>query len=101
MAEIVIYVSALVRPEHKEKFENTLRDIVVRARQVNGCLKYQWLINPDDDGNYMIYGEFDTEESFLMYKKSDVVLNIGKHLLPLIKEKPTFKHFKTQLFEQG
>ena len=101
MAEIVIYVSALVHSEHKEKFETTLRDIVVRARQVNGCLKYQWFINPDDDGNYIIYGEFDTEESFLMYKKSDVVLNIGKHLLPLIKEKPTFKHFKTQLFEQG
>jgi len=98
---IVIYVSVIVSSETKEKFTTNLMDIVSGARQIKGCLKYQWFINPDDNNNYIIYGEFDTEENFSRYKKSDVVSNIGKLLLPLLKEKPNFKHFRTRLFEQG
>lgn len=98
---IVIYVSVNVSPETTEKFVANLTNIVSSARRVEGCLKYQWFINPDDNSNYIIYGEFDTEENFLLYKKSEVVSNIGKLLLPLLNRKPNFKHFRTQTFEQG
>lgn len=99
--DIVIYVSATVLPENKEIFETTLTDIVSNARQVIGCLKYQWFVNPDDNNNYIIYGEFDSQENFALYRKSEVVSMIGKHLLPLLKDKPSFKHFRTETFEQG
>lgn len=98
---IVIYVSVNVLPAKKGIFVSNLIDIVSSARLVEGCLKYQWFINPDDNSNYVIYGEFDTEENFLHYKSSEVVSNIGKLLLPLLTEKPNFKHFRTQTFEQS
>jgi quinol monooxygenase YgiN len=98
---IGIYVSVTVLSETKEKFMTNLVDIVYMARRIKGCLRYQWFINPDDSNNYIIFGEFDTEENFSLYRKSDVVQNIGKVLLPLLKEKPNFKHFRTQLFEKG
>ncbi len=98
---IVIYVSVNVLPGTKEKFVANLIDIVSSARQVEGCLKYQWFINPNDISNYIIYGEFDTEKNFLLYKKSEVVSKIGKLLLPLLNGKPNFKHFRTQTFEQS
>ncbi len=98
---IVIYVSVIALPENKEKFEINLRHIVNTAKQVKGCLKYQWFINPEDSSNYIIYGEFDTKENFAFYRKSEVVQMIGKQLIPLLKGKPSFRHFQAKIFEEG
>ena len=101
MAGIIIYVSATVLPGNKKIFETTLTDIVSKARQAPGCLKYQWFVNPDNNSNYIIYGEFDSKENFALYQKSEVVSMIGKQLIPLLKDKPSFKHFLAENFEQG
>jgi quinol monooxygenase YgiN len=97
---IAIYVSVVVPPENKGKFETNLKHVIDAAKDVKGCLKYQWLINPDDKSNYIIYGEFDTQKNFALYRKSQVVEMIGKQLLPLLKDKPRFKHFQAETFEE-
>lgn len=98
---IIIYVSVTVQPENKQKFESNLSHIVNMAKQTQGCLKYQWFLNPENNDNYVIYGEFDSDDSFVLYRKSEVVQMIGKELLPLLQDKPSFKHFRAQVFEEG
>jgi quinol monooxygenase YgiN len=98
---IILYVSAKTTYENRGLFQERLSSIVTLAKSSLGCLKYEWFQDHADNNHFVIYGEFDTEENFKLYKQSDVVSNIGKLLLPLLKEKPSFKHFKGQVFEQG
>lgn len=98
---VIIYVSVEIQSENRGAFEVNLNQVMNSARQHRGCLKYQWFINPDNNCNYVIYGEFDTNDSFVLYRKSDIIPMIGKQLLPLIKGKPSFKHFHTEIFEEG
>jgi quinol monooxygenase YgiN len=94
-------VSVQVLPENKAKIETVLTGIVTRARQLKGCLKYQWFVNPEDIYNYIAFAEFDSEENFALYRKSEIISMIGKQIVPLLKQKPAFKHFRTEIFEQG
>lgn len=98
---VAIYVSVVVLQGDKGEFEINLKQVMNAAKAVKGCLKYQWFINPDDNSNYIIYGEFDSQENFALYRKSGVVQMIGKQLLPLLKDKPRFKHFHAETFEEG
>ncbi len=76
-------------------------NIVSLAKQEKGCLKYQWFVNPDNENNFIIYGEFDTKENFLLYRKSEIIQMIGQQLLPLVNGRPSFKHIRGEIFEDG
>lgn len=98
---IIIYVSVRIGPEIKGRFLTILRDIVLNAREEPGCLKYDWYCNPEDNENFIIHGEFDNETNFRLYKKSEVVEYIQRLLIPLLKEKPRYRHYRARVFEQG
>ena len=98
---IIIYVSVSTPPENTSEFEDRLRRVVDAAKNVEGCLRYEWFKNPDSSNQFTIYGEFDSEENFALYKQSNVVEMIGRQLLPLTMSKPTYKHFRAEVFEQG
>ncbi len=98
---VILFVDCIVLRENKNQFLKNLRNIVSSAKNEKGCLKYKWFVNPDNDNNFIIYGEFDTEENFLLYGKSEIVQMIGTQLLPLINGKPSFKHIRGEVFEEG
>ena len=96
---VVIYVSVKTNEAIVTKFEDTLRLIVADARNVSGCLKYEWFRRPDASNHFVIYGEFESEEDFAAYHQSPVVERIESELIPMLIEPPSFKHFRATLME--
>jgi quinol monooxygenase YgiN len=96
---ILIHVSVKTKEDSITGFEHTLRDVVAGARQIAGCVKYEWYHAPDSHQGYVIYGEFDSKEHFETYLNSAVAQRIGAELMPLLAAKPEFKHYQATLLE--
>lgn len=98
---VITYVSVSVAPENAAAFETNIRQITEAAMQLPGCLTSEWYRHPTQENHYTMYGEFASEEAFIHYRKSPVVEMIGHLLLPILLEKPRFKHFRAEVFEEG
>lgn len=95
----IIYASLTVQPENAAKFKEILWKMSDEAEKLPGCLKYDWFNCPDDENIFVIYAEFDAENSYLFYKKSNVLKLINRDLFPLLYGEPVFKHFRASIIE--
>src|SRR5262245_11771790 len=98
---VVIQVSATAKVESGARFEEVLRQVVGDGRASAGCVRYEWFPVPDAERQVFVYGEFASEESFAEYRRGPVVKKIGEQLLPLLEARPSFKHFRATIMEQG
>lgn len=98
---VVIQVSVKAKAESVERFEQVLREVVAEARTGPGCCRYEWYRSPDAEREVFIYGEFESEDVFAEYRKGPVVKRIGEQLIPLLERRPSFKHFRATVLEQG
>lgn len=98
---VIIIVKALVRQENISLFEERLVSVSNAALQLEGCNMYEWYKDPQEEGSYTIFGEFQSLNHFRAYKKSPVVEMIVNQVIPLTIVKPKFKHFQGEIFEQG
>lgn len=98
---VVIQVSIKATEESEERLEQVLREVVAQARVVAGCRRYDWYRSPDAERELFVYAEFESEDAFAAYRKGPVVKKIGEQLLPLLEARPSFKHFRATVLEQG
>ena len=98
---VVIQVSVTAAAESGARFEQVLRQVVDEARSCSGCVRYDWFRSPDSDREVFVYGEFESDEAFAEYRQGPVVKKIAQQLLPLLETRPTFKHFRATVMEQG
>ena len=98
---VVIQVAATAKIESGASFEQVLRQVVAEARQCAGCIRYEWFWVPDVERHVFVYGEFESEDAFADYRQGPVVKKIVAQLLPLLEARPTFKHFRATVMEQG
>ena len=99
---VIIFVYAQPKEGMADAFEATLEPIVKAARQQPGCLTYEWFYTLDSaPKRYVIFGEFNTRAVFDAYLQSEVVKRIGQELIPLLDNKPTFKHYEASVFKEG
>ena len=98
---VVIQVSVKAKVESVERFEQVLREVVAEALIGPGCCRYEWYRAPDAEREVFIYGEFESEDVFAEYRKGPVVKRIGEQLIPLLERRPSFKHFRATVLEQG
>ena len=98
---IVVQVSVRAKPDNVERLEQLLRQVVTEARQLPGCVRYDWYRSPDADGEKFVYAEFDSDDAFARYRKGSVVKTIGEQLIPLLETRPSFKHFSATVLEQS
>ena len=98
---IVVEVSVRAKPEHAEQLEQILREVVGEARQLTGCMRYEWYRSPDVERGVFVYAEFDSENTFADYRSGPVVKKIGEQLIPLLEAPPSYKHFSAAVLQQG
>lgn len=98
---VVIHVSAVGTQESGNRFEQLLREVVEEARACAGVIRYDWFRSPDVPRQVFVYGEFESEEAFADYRQGPVVKRIARDLLPLLESRPSFKHFRATIIEQG
>jgi len=98
---IVVQVSVRRKPENVERLEQLLREVVGEARQAAGCLRYDWYRSPDAEFDRFIYAEFASDDAFAQYRNGPVVKKIGEQLMPLLDGRPSFKHLRATVLEQG
>jgi quinol monooxygenase YgiN len=98
---IVVQVSVQAKAENVERTEQLLREVVAEARQLPGCIRYDWYRAPDVAREIFIYAEFESDEAFAEYRKGPVVKKIGTELIPLLAARPSFKHFGATILEQS
>lgn len=98
---VLIQVSATAKPEHRDSLQRVLREVIAAAREVEGCLRYDWFPDPDHDRQVFVYAEFESDAAFSAYRQGPVVRMIVDRLLPLLEVRPSFKHFRATVFEQG
>ncbi len=99
---VIVFVWATPKQGMAPAFELALEDIAWAARQLPGCLSYQWYYAArPPPSQYIIYGEFDARASFDAYLRSDVVKKIGQQLLPLLDREATYKHYQATVFKEG
>ncbi|HSC28855.1 MAG TPA: putative quinol monooxygenase, partial [Vicinamibacterales bacterium] len=77
---IVVQVSVRAKPGHADQLEQVLREVVNEARQLKGCMRYEWYRSPDVERGVFVYAEFDSEEAFGDYRRGPVVKKIGEQL---------------------
>lgn len=98
---MVIAVWVTARSESLEKFEQVLREVVAEARGEAGCGRYDWYRAPGAEREFFIYAEFDSDEAFAAYRQGPVVKKIGEQVIPLLEARPSFKHLRATVLEQG
>lgn len=98
---VVIQVSVRAKAESMQRFEQVLREVIAEARGVAGCSRYEWYRSVDVEREVFVYGEFDSEDAFAAYRKGSVVKKIGEQLIPLLEERPSFKHLRATVLEQS
>lgn len=98
---IVVQVSVRAKREQADQLERILREVVGEARQLKGCMRYEWYRSPDLERGVFVYAEFDSEESFADYRRGPVVKKIGERLIPMLEAPPSFKHFSATVLQQG
>lgn len=98
---IVIHVSVKIKEDVANELERIAREVVGAARQLTGCLMYEWYRVPDSPRRYDFYGEFDSKENFEKYLESAVVKRIGDELIPLLAAPPEFKHYEATILESS
>jgi quinol monooxygenase YgiN len=98
---IVVLVSVRAKPENVTRLEELLGEVVAEARQLPGCLRYEWYRSPDVERERVVCVEFESDEAFAEYRKGPVVKKIGEQLMPLLEARPSFKHFSATVLEQG
>lgn len=98
---IVIFISVITTTENKDRFVTNLSRVTEYAKKTNGCISYEYFINPTDSNRFAIYAEFNSEENFLLYRKSEIMQMITNDLIPFLIEKPKFKHIRSEVFEQN
>ena len=97
----MVQVSARAKPEHADQLEQVLREVVGEARQLEGCMRYEWYRSPDIEREVFVYAEFDSDEAFAGYRRGPVVKKIGEQLMPLLEAPPSYKHFSATVLQQG
>ena len=93
----VIRVSVRVNDE-------ALADFVRYARQqaeevparFEGCLRYGFHQSLDDDGRYLLYQEWASEERFERYRRSAYFAEAGARLRPMMAEPPESAYFAAE-----
>jgi quinol monooxygenase YgiN len=98
---IVVQVSVHAKPDNVERLQHLLRQVVAEARQLSGCGRYDWYRSPDDECQFFVYAEFDSDEAFAQYRKGPIVKKIGEQLIPLLATRPSFKHLSATVLEQS
>ena len=98
---VIIIVKALINKQNTSFFEERLTSVSKAALKLEGCSSYEWYKNPQEEAEYLVYGEFQSMKHFTGYKKSPVVEMIVNQVIPLTVSKPSFKHIKGEIFEQG
>ena len=98
---IVVQVSVRAKPDSVDSLEQLLRQVATEARQLPGCVRYDWYRSPDAERDMFIYAEFASDEAFAQYRKGPVVKKIGEQLIPLLETRPSFKHFSATVLEQS
>ncbi len=98
---IVVQVSMRAKPDNVERLQQVLCEVVAEARQLPGCVRYDWYRSPDAEQAMFVYAEFDSDEDFAQYRKGPVVKKIGGQLIPLLETRPSFRHFSATVLEQG
>jgi quinol monooxygenase YgiN len=98
---IVVQVSVRAKREHAEKVEQILREVVGEARQLEGCMRYDWYRSPDIERKVFVYAEFASDEAFADYRRGPVVKTIAEQLIPLLEAPPSYKHFSATVLQQG
>jgi quinol monooxygenase YgiN len=98
---IVVQVSVRAKPGNMERLEQLLYQVVTEARQLPGCVRYDWYRSPDVEREMFVYAEFDSDEAFAQYRKGPVVTKIGEQLITLLETRPSFKHFSATVLEQS
>ena len=98
---VIIIVKALIKKENFSLFEERVTSVCNDALRLEGCSSYEWYKNPQEEAEYVVYGEFQSIGHFKEYKKSPVVEMIINQVVPLTVSKPYFKHFEGEIFEQG
>lgn len=98
---IVVQVSVRAKPEHAERLEQVLREVVGEARRLEGCVRYEWYRSPDAGREVFVYAEFESDEAFARYRGGPVVKKIDEQLIPLLEAPPSYKHFSATVLQQG
>jgi quinol monooxygenase YgiN len=60
---IVVQVSVRAKPGNVERLEQLLRQVVTEARQLPGCVRYEWYRSPEVEPEMFVYAEFDSDEA--------------------------------------
>jgi quinol monooxygenase YgiN len=74
--------------------------VIGEARQLKGCMRYEWYRSPDVERDVFVYAEFDSDEAFADYHDGPVV-KIPERLMPLLEAPPSYKHFCATVLQQG
>jgi quinol monooxygenase YgiN len=94
---IVIRVQADIDPEKRDIFlEQVRRDIVV-SRNHSGCHLFTWCEDVSHKNRFLLYEEWDSEEAFDAYKRSEHFERVNAALRPFLSSPPESSYYTASL----
>lgn len=90
---IVIRIRLKVNQENEVAFVKFLQDEAQKNKTLAGCLTYSLYKNVSEDNAFLLYEEWDSMESFELYKNSEAFHQIMATLSPLLAGKPDSAHY--------
>lgn len=98
---IVVHVSVQTKDGMNTEFAKRISEIQADILKLQGCVRNEWYSHPASPLRFVMYGEFDSLESFEAYLQSQAVKRIGAELMPLLAVPPDFRHYEAKLLEEN
>jgi len=97
---IVVRVCLTSKEENISALSAVLANDVTNTNAFDGCVRYDVYQGINDECEFILYEEWENQQSFDAYKASDYFKDIGGKIFPLLDGTPDSAYYQAELIPQ-
>lgn len=93
---IVVRVCINAQTEHINTLRTILAGDILETSKFDGCTRFDVYQDIQDESGFILYEEWDNQQSFDAYRESDYFKEIGGKLFPLLEGTPDSAYYEAE-----
>ncbi len=97
---IVVHVEASIQAAKRQEFVAQIEKDIQLSGAFAGCVEFEWSEDVTHPNTFTLYEEWETQEAFEAYQKSDHFKQLGGILFPMMADKPKSVYYTAAKIQQ-
>lgn len=90
---VIARIGMSVARENVDRFLEAMEHNVHVSKAFPGCSEFALLQDPTDPGGFILYQEWEDEDSFAAYRGSEHMAQTGPQIFPLLSQEPDVAYY--------